>query len=94
VWFRSRNPPGGSQRFFYLTVRNSNLKTYYSNMFTMVHQYKYTLSELENMMPWERDLYINMLNVWVKEEEDRITNQRMMQEQNQRNMLNKIKKRR
>lgn len=45
-------------------------------------------------MPWERDLYINMLNVWVKEEEDRITNQRMMQEQNQRNMLNKIKKRR
>jgi hypothetical protein len=60
----------------------------------MVHQYKYTLSELENMMPWERDLYINMLNVWVKEEEDRITNQRMMQEQNQRNMLNKIKKRR
>ena len=63
-------------------------------MFTMVHQYKYTLSELENMMPWERDLYINMLNVWVKEEEDRITNQRMMQEQNQRNMLSKIKKRR
>lgn len=60
----------------------------------MVHQYKYTLSELENMMPWERDLYINMLNVWVKEEEDRITNQRMMQEQNQRNMLSKIKKRR
>jgi hypothetical protein len=63
-------------------------------MFTMVHQYKYTLSELENMMPWERDLYINMLNVWVKEEEDRITNQRMMQEQNHRNMLSKIKKRR
>ena len=63
-------------------------------MFTMVHQYKYTLSELENMMPWERDLYVNMLNVWVKEEEDRITNQRMMQEQNHRNMLSKIKKRR
>jgi hypothetical protein len=60
----------------------------------MVHQYKYTLTELESMMPWERDLYINMLNVWVKEEEDRITNQRMMQEQNHRNMLSKIKKRR
>lgn len=63
-------------------------------MFTMVHQYKYTLTELENMMPWERDLYINMLNVWVKEEEDRIKTQQMMQEQNHRNMLNKIKKRR
>lgn len=62
-------------------------------MFTMVHQYKYTLTELENMMPWERDLYINLLNVWVKEEEDRIKNHQMMQEQNYRNLISKIKKR-
>jgi hypothetical protein len=60
----------------------------------MVHQYKYTLTELENMMPWERDLYINMLNVWVREEEDRIKNQQMIQEQTYRNMISKIKKRR
>jgi hypothetical protein len=60
----------------------------------MVHQYKYTLTELENMMPWERDLYINMLNVWVKEEEDKIRNHQMTQDQNYRNMLSKIKKRR
>ena len=59
----------------------------------MVHQYKYTLTELENMMPWERDLYINLLNVWVKEEEDRIKNHQMMQEQNYRNLISKIKKR-
>lgn len=93
MWIRTRYPPGGSQRFFYLAVRNSNLKSYYSNMFTMVHQYKYTLTELENMMPWERDLYINLLNVWVKEEEDRIKNHQMMQEQNYRNLISKIKKR-
>jgi hypothetical protein len=60
----------------------------------MVHQYKYTLTELENMMPWERDLYINMLNVWVKEEEDKVRNHQMTQDQNYRNMLSKIKKRR
>lgn len=23
--------------------------------------HKYSLSEIENMMPWERDLYVNML---------------------------------
>lgn len=63
-------------------------------MFTMIHQYKYTLTELENMMPWERDLYINMLNIWVKEEEDRIKNHQMMQEQNHRTLLSKLKKRR
>jgi hypothetical protein len=40
-------------------------------MFTLVHQYKYTLTELENMVPWERDLYIGMLNNWVKEETEK-----------------------
>lgn len=38
----------------------------------MVHQYKYTLTELENMMPWERDTYIGMVNNWVKDEEEKI----------------------
>lgn len=41
-------------------------------MFTLTHQYKYTLTELENMLPWERDMYIAMVNSWVKEETDRL----------------------
>ena len=49
-----------------------SLHTYYNNMFTLTHQYKYTLTELENMLPWERDMYIAMVNSWVKEETDRL----------------------
>ena len=45
-------------------------------MFTLVHQYKYTLTELENMLPWERDMYIGMVNNWVKDEEDRMKKQK------------------
>lgn len=45
-------------------------------MFTLVHQYKYTLTELENMIPWERDTYIGMVNNWVKDEEERIKQQK------------------
>lgn len=41
-------------------------------MFTLTHQYKYTLTELENMLPWERDMYIAMVNNWVKEETERV----------------------
>jgi len=41
-------------------------------MFTLTHQYKYTLTELENMLPWERDMYITMVNTWVKEETERV----------------------
>ena len=40
-------------------------------MFTLVHQYKYTLTELEVMIPWERDMYINFINSWVKEQEEK-----------------------
>jgi hypothetical protein len=49
-------------------------------MFTMVHQYKYTLTELENMIPWERDTYIGMVNNWVKEETERAKKMKTEQE--------------
>lgn len=72
MWVRPQIAFGGSQRFFYLTFRNASLKNYYNNMFTLTHQYKYTLTELENMLPWERDMYITMVNTWVKEETERV----------------------
>lgn len=49
-------------------------------MFTLVHQYKYTLTELENMVPWERDLYIGMVNNWVKEETEKMKKTKLEQE--------------
>jgi hypothetical protein len=49
-------------------------------MFTLVHQYKYTLTELESMVPWERDLYVGMLNNWVKEETEKVKKMKSEQE--------------
>lgn len=57
-----------------------------------MHEYKYTLTELENMIPFERDLYITMVNLWVKEQEDKMNNMKMQQEQNHQRTLNAIKK--
>ena len=37
--------------------------------------HKYTLSELENMLPWEREVYISMLIQHLKDEEQRIKNE-------------------
>ena len=34
--------------------------------------HKYSLTELENMMPWEREIYVGLLSEWVKEENERI----------------------
>ena len=38
----------------------------------MMQHHKYSLTELENMMPWEREIYVNLLAKWIKEENERI----------------------
>ena len=38
----------------------------------MMQHHKYSLTELENMMPWEREIYMGLLMQWIKEENDRI----------------------
>lgn len=63
-------------------------------MFTLVHQYKYTLSELENMIPWERDMYISMVNSWVKEETEKVNKVNAEREQRLNQAISKVKKKR
>jgi len=36
-----------------------------------MHHYNYSLTEIDNMIPWEREIYIDMLLDHLKEEEDR-----------------------
>ena len=40
-----------------------------------MQHHKYSLSELENMIPWEREVYVAMLVEWIKEENERIKKQ-------------------
>ena len=37
-----------------------------------MQHHKYSLTELENMMPWEREIYTNLLMQFIKEENERI----------------------
>ena len=60
-------------------------------MFTLVHHYKYTLTELENMIPWERDMYIGMVNSWAKEEADKLKQQSVESQQEMQKMIKTIR---
>ena len=42
-----------------------------NTMFSMMQHHKYSLTELENMMPWEREIYVDMLVEHLKEEKKR-----------------------
>ena len=37
-----------------------------------MQHHKYSLTELENMIPWEREMYIGLLMQYLKEEEERM----------------------
>ena len=37
-----------------------------------MQHHKYSLAELENMIPWERDIYLGLLSQHIKEENKRI----------------------
>ena len=37
----------------------------------MMQHHNYSLEELENMMPWEREIYIDMLVTHIKEENEK-----------------------
>jgi len=40
-----------------------------------MHHHKYSLSDLENMIPWERHVYIDLLREHLKREEERLRDQ-------------------
>ena len=40
-----------------------------------MQHHKYSLTELENMLPWERDIYVNMLIKYIEEENEKIKQQ-------------------
>ncbi len=40
--------------------------------FSLMQHHKYSLTELENMLPWEREIYVDMLITWIREEKERL----------------------
>ena len=37
----------------------------------MAQHHKYSLTELDNMLPWERQIYVSLLQQHIKEENER-----------------------
>ena len=45
-----------------------SLESYFKLNFAMMQHHKYSLTEIENIMPWERDIYVALLNQHIEEE--------------------------
>ncbi len=47
---------------------SDTLQNYYTTNFALMYHHKYTLTELDGMMPWERDVYISLLEQQLRKE--------------------------
>ena len=52
-------------------MAHEDLVSYYKLNFALMQHHKYSLTELENMMPWEREIYVNLLMQYIEEENER-----------------------
>ena len=49
-------------------MAHDTLFNYYKTNFAMMQHHKYSLTELENMMPFEREIYLGLLEQHIREE--------------------------
>jgi hypothetical protein len=49
-------------------MAHTSLESYFYTNFSLMQHHKYSLTELENMLPWEREVYISLLQQYIEEE--------------------------
>jgi hypothetical protein len=49
-------------------MAHEDLASYYQINFALLQHHKYSLTELENMIPWEREVYLSLLQQYIEEE--------------------------
>ena len=48
-----------------------DLESYYKLNFSLMQYHKYSLTEIENLIPWERDIYVELLKAHLEEEKQK-----------------------
>jgi hypothetical protein len=47
---------------------HSDIVSYYKINFALMQHHKYSLSDIENMYPFERDIYLALLESYIEEQ--------------------------
>lgn len=72
MWLPRNDQFGGNAEFFRIGFSHDSLLNYYHTNFALMQHHKYSLTELDNMMPWERQIYIDLLLKHLDEEREKI----------------------
>jgi len=58
-----------------VTLRHDSLSNHYQTNFALMQHHKYSLSDIESLVPWEKSLYVTMLMRYIEEENEKIKQQ-------------------
>ena len=56
-------------------LSHDSLANHYQTNFAMIQHHKWSLTELDTMIPFERQIYVSLLQQWIKEENERVSSQ-------------------
>jgi len=57
-----------------------SLTTYFDTTFSMIQHHHWSLTEIENMLPWEREIYVDKLVQHIKDENEKHKEQQRKQQ--------------
>jgi len=49
-------------------MAHTDLASYYKINFALMQHHKYSLADIENLIPWEKDVYVALLEQYIEEE--------------------------
>jgi len=53
-----------------MILSHNTLANYYQTNFSLMQHHKYSLSDIDGMIPWERDIYVKMLVDYLEKLEE------------------------
>ena len=71
-----------------MIMGHDRLANHYKTNFGIMQHHKWSLSEMENLLPWERYIYIELLSQFLREEEEK-AKERENELRNMRNHANR-----
>ena len=60
-----------------MMFRYESLSNHFQTNFALMQHHKYSLNELNDMMPWERNVYVTMLLRFIEEENEKLKQQQI-----------------
>jgi len=58
-----------------MALSHNTLANYYMINFSLMQHHKYSLTEIESMIPWEREVYLKLLIDFIETERQKRENQ-------------------